>query len=150
MQTFKEKLKEDLKVAFKSSNNSKKELIKMILSEVALEEGRGAAGFQLNDEGVMSILKKFKKNLEINKSGYEAQNKEIPQSLFIEMEILDEYLPKVMAKEEIEVIIDALVVETGAASMKDMGKLMGAFNAKYAGKADNKIVSQVVKEKLNG
>lgn len=89
MQTLKEKLKEDLKVAFKTSDNSKKELIRIILSEIALEEGRGAAGFSLNDEGVMSVIKKMKKNAETIVEECKKSGREIDQKVLKEIEILD-------------------------------------------------------------
>jgi uncharacterized protein YqeY len=150
MQTLKEKLKEDLKVAMKTGNALKKDLIKVVLGEIALEEGRGKAGFFLNDEGVMSILKKFKNNQEVIKEEYEKLQKEVPADTLKEIEILSSYLPQQMSKEEIEVEVSTIISEVGATSMKEMGKVMGAFNAKHAGKADNKIVSETVKNKLNG
>lgn len=148
MQTLKEKLKEDLKVALKNGNSLKKDLIRMILSEVSLEEGRGAVGFLLNDEGVLSVIKKLKKSQEINKEGYEKLQKELPENLIKEIEILNSYLPQQMEEEEIKRIVSELISEVGAESMKDVGKVMSAFNSKYAGKADNKIVSTAVKDCL--
>lgn len=150
MQTLKEKLKEDLKIALKTSNVAKKELIKVVLSEISLEEGRGSVGFFLNDEGVMAILKKFKKNQELIKEEYEKLGQPVPEAVTKEIKILESYLPSQMNEEEIGNIVTDLISETGATSMKEMGKVMSAFNAKYAGKADNKIVSQAIKNKLNG
>lgn len=150
MQTLKEKLKEDLKIALKTSNVAKKELIKIVLSEIALEESRGSVGFFLNDEGVMAVLKKFKKNQELIKEGYEKIGQPIPEAVTREIKIIDSYLPSLMSEEEIDKIVVDLISETGATSMKEMGKVMSAFNAKYAGQADNKIVSQTIKNKLNG
>lgn len=148
MQTLKEKLKEDLKVAFKTSNNSKKELIRMILSEIALEEGRGAAGFSLNDEGVMAVLKKFKKNQEVNKEGYEKIGKEVPENLIKEMEVLNEYLPKQFSEDQIKMLVADIIEQLGASSVKDIGKVMSKFNSEFPGQADGKIVSQIVKDRL--
>lgn len=148
MQTLKEKLKEDLKVAIKSSDNLKKELIKVILGEITLEESRGASRFTLNDEGVMAILKKARKNQDITKEGYAARNEELPIFVLKEIEILDSYLPELMSEDQIKMIISQIIEDTGASSMKDMGKVMAEFNSQYAGKADNKFVSQYIKEKL--
>ena len=148
MQTLKEKLKEDLKVAFKTSDNSKKELIRIILSEVALEEGRGAAGFLLNDEGVMAVIKKMKKNSETIVEGCKESGREIDPSILKEIEIIDTYLPKQLSKDQIEMLIADIMKELETDSIKDMGKIMSKFNSQFAGQADGKIVSQIVKDKL--
>ncbi len=149
-QTLKEKLKEDLKVALKTGNSIKKNIIKVILSEVALEEGRGSASFFLNDEGVLSVIKKCKKSQETIKEGYEKLKKEIPEEVLKEIKILDSYIPQQMSEDIIQEQINAMIEETGCDTMKDMGMLMTMFNKKFAGKADNRIVSQILREKLNG
>lgn len=150
MQTLKEKLKEDLKVALKSGNSLKKELIKVVLGEIAIEEGRGKAGFLLNDEGVMAVIKKEKNSQEIIKAEYEKIQKEVPADVLMEIEILNSYLPQQMTKEEIEAQVVETIKEIGSTSMKDMGQVMKSFNSKYSGKADGKTVSEIVKSKLNG
>jgi len=149
MQTLKEKLKEDLKKALMSRDIVKRSLIQVILGEVALEDGRGAVGFHLNDDGILAVLKKLKKNHEVTKTECEAAGREVPEDILKEIEILNTYLPAQMSKEDVEKIVDSLILEIGATSMKEMGSVMGAFNSKYAGQADGKIVSQIVKEKLN-
>ena len=67
-----------------------------------------------------------------------------------EIEIIEAYLPKQLSEEEVTEEIRAIVAEVGASSMKDMGKVMGAATKKWAGKADGKLISQVVKAILNG
>lgn len=148
MQKLKEKLKEDLKVAIKSSNNVKKEIIKLVLSEVALEEKRGAAGFLLNDEGVMAVIKKLKKSCEITKEGYEKQEQEVPSQILDEIAALDSYLPQKMSEEQVVEKVEFIINELNATSMKDMGKVMFKFNSDYCNQADGKIVSQIVRAKL--
>ena len=146
--TLKEKLKEDLKIAIKTSDFLKKNLIKVIMSEISLEEGRGKIGFLLNNEGVTSIIKKIKKNQETLKSGYEELRKEIPESVTKEIDILNSYLPKQMLKEDVEKIVLSIISEIGISSGKDIGKVISKFNEDYAGMADNKIVSKIVKDTL--
>lgn len=148
MQTLKEKLKEDLKVSIKSSDISKKELVKVILSEISLEEKRGAAGFSLNDEGVTAVIKKMKKNAETIKEECKKVGKEIDPSVLKEIEILDSYLPKQLSEDQIKMLVADIMEELGTNSIKDMGKIMSKFNSQFAGQADGKIVSQIVKEKL--
>jgi len=148
MQTLKEKLKEDLKVSIKSSDISKKELVKVILSEISLEEKRGAAGFSLNDEGVTAVIKKMKKNAETIKEECKKVGKEIDPSVLKEIEILDSYLPKQLSEDQIKMLVADIMEELGTNSIKDMGKIMSKFNSQFAGQADGKIVSQIVKERL--
>jgi hypothetical protein len=149
-QTLKDRLKDDLKIAIKTNNGIKKNLLKVVLSEVALEEGRGKADFYLNDEGITAILKKIKKNQEIIKEECEMCKREIPENVCKEIEILDTYLPQQMSEDQMKMLISDIIEELGASSMKDMGKVMAKFNSEFSGKADNKIVSQIVKNKLNG
>lgn len=148
MQTLKEKLKEDLKVSIKSSDISKKELVKVILSEISLEEKRGAAGFSLNDEGVTAVIKKMKKNAETIKEECKKVGKEIDPSVLKEIEILDSYLPKQLTEDQIKMLVADIMEELKANAMKDMGRIMSKFNSQFAGQADGKIVSQIVRERL--
>ena len=150
MQTLKEKLKEDLKVSWKSGESVKKDLIRVILGEISLEEKSRTTAFLLDDEGVTSILKKAKKNHELTKEGYEKEKREVPDVLFREMEIIDSYLPKQLSEEQIKVLLVDIVEEFGECSIKDMGKIMAKFNAEFPGQADGKIVAKIVKEKLSG
>ena len=150
MSTLKEKLKEDLKASIKSSNGLRRELIKVILGEIAIEEGRGRAGFFLNDEGVLAILKKAKKNQELVKEGYEISNREVPEDTIKEIEIIESYLPTQMSEDQIRMLVSDIIEEFGECSIKDMGRIMAKFNSEFPGKANGKTVSQIVKEKLNG
>jgi len=63
--------------------------------------------------------------------------------------IIEKYLPEQMSEEEIESIIQQIIEETGAATMKDMGRVMGMAAKQLAGKADNKLISGIVKQKLS-
>lgn len=148
MISIKEKLKEDLKVSIKSGNSLKKNLIKVILTEISIEEKRGKIGYFLNDDGVISCIKKMKKSLETIKNAMESSGKPIEKYVLEEIEILDSYLPKQMATEEIEKIISEIMRSIQNPSIKDMGKIISEFNSKYPSKADGKILSQIVKNIL--
>ena len=145
MENIKEKLKEDLKIAIKQGNSLKKDVVRMILSESAYEEGKGRI---LDNDGVIAIIKRMKKNQ--NEMLESSKTLNISTEIIeAEIAILDSYLPKQMDLEEIKVKVGELIIETAATSMRDMGKIMSSFNAKYTGLADNKIVSEVIKSKLN-
>lgn len=95
---------------------------------------------------VASQVKKRKSALpEFEKSG----RQDLIDELIAEIDILMAYLPKQLSEDEITDIVKKTVDELGAQSMKDMGKVMGALSSQLAGKADNKLVSQIVRNVLN-
>ena len=91
------------------------------------------------NEAVLDVIKKLVKNL----STYETEQGKK------EIEILKEFMPEQMSDEELDTIISDLIVSTGASSPREMGKVMGAFTKQYNGKADNGVVSQIIKQKLS-
>jgi uncharacterized protein YqeY len=134
MITLKEKINQDFMLAFKSKEMKKKNFLGVIKGEIQNAEGRGV---ESNDENVMSILKKVEKSLkESIKSGdVEAE---------FQLNILNEYLPKLMSSEEVKKEVE-LIVQEGA---KNIGMVMGAFNKKFQGKADNSEVRKFAEEIL--
>ena len=129
---LKEKLLQDFKEAMKEKNELKKNTIMMVRAAIL--------------EILAKEIKKRKDSLEdIEKSGREDLIKQVND----EMAIIKAYLPKELSLEELEKIIEEVIAETGATSMKDMGKVMQAAKAKTAGRADNKVINEIVKEKLS-
>ena len=145
---LKEKLLQDFKEAMKEKNELKKNTILMVRAAILQIEKDTQK--ELNDDAILEILakeiKKRKDSLEdIEKSGREDLIKQVND----EMAIIKAYLPKELSLEELEKIIEEVIAETGATSMKDMGKVMQAAKAKTAGRADNKVINEIVKEKLS-
>ena len=145
---LKEKLLQDFKEAMKEKNELKKNTIMMVRAAILKIEKDTQK--ELNDDAILEILakeiKKRKDSLEdIEKSGREDLIKQVND----EMAIIKAYLPKELSLEELEKIIEEVIAETGATSMKDMGKVMQAAKAKTAGRADNKVINEIVKEKLS-
>ena len=145
---LKEKLLEDLKNSMKEKNVIRKNVIQMVRAAILQIEKDTQK--ELNDDAILEILakeiKKRKDSLEdIEKSGREDLIKQVND----EMAIIKAYLPKELSLEELEKIIEEVIAETGATSMKDMGKVMQAAKAKTAGRADNKVINEIVKEKLS-
>lgn len=135
MSTIKEKLDAEIKSAMLSKDTVKKELLKVVKSEISREEG-GLKTY--GDKEIIGLMRKMVKNLETIQSD---QSK-------AEIAILSEYIPSQMSEEQVKEIVGTLITETGATSAKEMGKIMGAFKAKYDGQADNNLVSKVTKELL--
>ena len=135
MSTIKEKIDAEIKSAMISKNTVKKELLKVVKSEISREE----AGLKVyDDKDVIALIRKMVKNLEtINSEQSKA-----------EIAILSEYVPSQMSEEQVKSIVETLITETGATSAKEMGKVMGAFKSRYDGQADNGLVSKITKELL--
>lgn len=129
--TLQEKLQSELTSLAKEKNNSKKELLKVVLAEISREKSK-----IVSDEVVLRILKKMKFNA--NGCG----NLE-------EVSILDVYIPQIMCETKLRTIIENIITENEFSGMKDMGKVMGAIrNSEFANSIDSKIASGIVKELL--
>lgn len=140
--TLKEKINADYMSAFKAKNTIAKNLLSVIKGEIqTIEKNSGVEN--MSDEEVVKILKKTVKSLkETNASFPSAQTAE-------ELFIAESYLPRQMSEDEIRVAVDEIISSMGASlTVKEMGKVMGQFNTKYAGLADGKLVSQAVKDAL--
>ena len=103
----------------------------------------------LNDDEICGIVaKEVKKRKEAVAEYENAGRQDIADNLKREIEILSKYLPEQLSEEEIAKMVDEAIAESGAASPRDMGKVMGLLRPKTQGKADGKVVSDIVKEKL--
>lgn len=141
METLKAKISKDYVDAFKSGQKVKKNLLGVVKAEITTKE-KNSNVENLDDKEVNDILKSISKKLKETLSMVsDAQSQE-------ELEVIEAYLPKQMSENEIRVAVEQIVVEIDAKS-GDMGKVMGGFNSKYSGKADNKLVSTIVKDVLS-
>ena len=140
--TLKEKINADYMTAFKAKNTVAKNLLSVVKCEIQTTE-KNTGVENMSDEDVMKILKKTVKSLkETNASFPSAQTAE-------ELFIAEAYLPKQMSEQEVKVAVDEIITSMGTGlTVKEMGKVMGQFNSKYAGLADGKLVSQAVKDAL--
>ena len=128
---LKEKISEDFMVAFKAKNMNKKNFLGVIKGEIQNAELRGISP---TDENVLNILRKMEKSL---------MQTNTPESL-AELEYVKPYLPVMMGKERIKEII----LNYQSNGLTNVGQMMGEFNKNFKGLADNKLVSEVIKEVL--
>ena len=145
---LKEQLLQDFKEAMKEKNELKKNTIMMIRAAILQIEKDTQK--EVSENEILEILskeiKKRKDTLEdITKSGREDLISQVNE----EMSIIKAYLPEELTEEELNKIIDEIISEIGATSMKDMGKVMVAAKNKTAGRADNKKINEIVKQKLS-
>ena len=145
---LKEQLLQDFKEAMKEKNELKKNTIMMIRSAILQVEKDTQKEMGENEiiEIISKEMKKRKETLaDIEKSGRE----DLIEKVNEEMAIIKVYLPAELSNEELEKIITDTIAEIGATTMKDMGKVMQAVKLKVAGRADNRLVNEIVKTKLS-
>lgn len=144
---MKEELLQDLKEAMKNKDTLRKDTITMLRAAILQVEKDSQK--VLNDDEICAIVaKEVKKRKESVKEYEVAGREDIADNLKKEIEILSKYLPEQLTEDEIRKMVEDAIVESGAASPRDMGKVMSILRPKTAGKADGKLVSDIVKEKL--
>jgi uncharacterized protein len=112
-------------------------------------EARGAGKEPLSDEEILALLQKMVKQRQESITMYEQGGRaELAQQERDEVTVISSYLPQQMDEAETKAAIEAAIAETGAASMKDMGKVVGSLRAKYAGRMDFAKASGLVKDLL--
>jgi len=147
----KQKLQEELKQSMLAKDELRTSVIRLLLSAINyFEIQKGGAGYSATDEDVLSVIqqqvKQRKDSIEQFKN---AGRQELADKERKELEILQKYLPEQMSEEEVKSIIQETINELGASTIQDMGKVMGALNAKLKGKVDMGIVSSLVKFSLS-
>lgn len=145
--TLKERLLDDMKAAMKDKDLNKKNAVQMVRSAVLQVEKDTKV--TLEDDGIIDIIAKEVKKRRDSLSEYEsAGRQDIIDSLKAEIDILLQYLPEQLSEAELEEIVKQAVTETGAASVRDIGKVMQAVMPKVKGRADGKAINQIVKKLL--
>lgn len=134
--SLKDRLRTELKMAIKSSNVEARELIRVVLGEIARDEDKMR---QLDDDGVRGIIIKMQKDLK--EIGTELTERNIIA--------LNAYLPKRMSDDEVKIAVDKIITDNNYSSMKDMGTAVKKFKEIYPNLADGKVVSDIVKEILS-
>ncbi len=145
---MKEELLNDLKEAMKNKDTIKKDTITCLRAAI-LQVEKDTQKTLTEEEMSAIVAKEVKKRKESIEDYVKGGREDIVENLNKEIEILSKYLPEQLTKEEIEALVLEAISNTGAASPKEMGKVMQYLRPKTAGKADGKMVSDIVKEKLN-
>ncbi|MDE0744679.1 MAG: GatB/YqeY domain-containing protein [SAR202 cluster bacterium] len=144
---LRETLDSDLKDAMRNKEALKRTVLRTMLSEIRNAEIDSQT--TLDDEGIISVLTKQMQQRKDSVEAYLAANRQdLVDKETEEINIISVYLPEQLPPEEIEAIITAAILETGASSLSDMGKVMGFVMPQVKGRADGKIVNTIVTEKL--
>ncbi|AQM58655.1 aspartyl-tRNA amidotransferase [Clostridium baratii] len=147
MPTIKERLQEDWKTALKAKDKFKANVLSTAKSSILLCEKNGE---NVDDARVIEILaKEVKQRREAVLEFEKGNRQDLVDEANAEIAILLDYLPQQLSEEEILEIVKESAITVGASSIKDMGKVMALVRPKTVGKADGKLVSQLVKNYLN-
>ena len=142
--SLKERLFEDLKTAMKEKDTIRKDTVQLVRSGILQIEKDQK--IELDDEGVIEVVSKQLKSRRDSLPDFEKSGRQdLIEKLNKEIEVLLGYLPEQLSEQEIQTIVAEAVAETGASTMKDMGKVMAIVAPKVKGRADNKVVGDFVK-----
>ena len=145
---MKEKLMEDLKTAMKNKDIVKKNTIQMI--RAAILQTEKDKQIELDDNSILEIInKQVKQKNDALEQFKKANRQDLVEQTKLEINILKEYLPKQLSKEEVEQIVIDLSRTLGISDMKGMGTLIKSAKAKIGAGSDGKTISEVVKKVLN-
>jgi uncharacterized protein YqeY len=149
--TLEEKINADIKAAMLAREQDKLEAIRAVKAAILLEKSKESGTGSMDEAAELRILQKLvkqrKESAEVYSSG---KREDLATKELFEASIIEKYLPQQMSADEAEAKIREIIAATGATSMKDMGRIMGAASREFAGKADNKTVSEIVKRLLGG
>ena len=142
-----DKINADIKSAMLAKEKEKLEALRSVKSALLLAQ---SSGEQVTEDTEIKLLQKLVKQRREAADIYKSQNREdLAMPEIFQADIIQKYLPAQMGEEEIKTIIKNIIAQTNASSVKDMGKVMGLASKELAGKADNKAVSDIVKQLLS-
>jgi len=147
--TLKERITEDMKTAMRAGEKERLGTIRLVLA--AIKQREVDERIALDDTQVLAALEKMIKQRKESITHFESGGRaDLVAKEKAELTVLQAYLPEQMSDAEIDALIAEAVAASGATSIKDMGKVMGAVKAKAQGRADMAEVSARIKQKLNG
>jgi len=148
--SLKQQLISDLTASMKAQDAPRTSTLRMVKAAVMNREIE--KGGELEDEEMMKLLRSLVKQRRDSVEQYQKGGRqELADKEKTEIEVIETYLPQAAPRDEIEAAVAAAIAETGASSMKDMGRVMKAVQSALAGKnADGRAVSEIVKAKLDG
>jgi len=150
---LREKFNEALKEAMRAKDQRRVGTLRLINSALKDKdiEARGLGKGPLSDEEILALLQKMIKQRNDSIEAYEkAGRADLVAQEQEEKQIIEAYLPQQMGLDEVKAAVQAAIASTGAASVKDMGKVMGELKAKFAGRMDFSKANGVVKDLLSG
>jgi uncharacterized protein YqeY len=144
------KINDDIKAAMLARDARKLEALRAVKAALLLEKTKEAGSGEVGEAEELKILQKLVKQRRESAEIYtSAKRTDLAEKELYDASIIETYLPKQISEEEVTLILKKLIADTGAASIKDMGKVMGLATKELAGKADNKMISTIIKTLLS-
>lgn len=145
-----DKINNDIKEAMKAKDQAALRSLRAIKSAILLAQTEKGGAKELDETQEIQLLQKLVKSRRDSLDIFQQQGRDdLAAKEEEEIAVIERFLPKQMSDEEVEQVISDIIAQTGADSMKDMGKVMGMASKQLAGKADNKKISELVKAKLS-
>jgi len=144
-----DKINQDIKAAMIAKDADKLRGLRAVKAAILLAKTEKGHSSELTEDAEIKVLQKLVKQRKESAEIYQTQNRPDLYDIEIaEQKVIEAYLPQQLSRAEVEATIAAIIAQTGASSIKDMGKVMAQANAQLAGKADGRTISEVVKESL--
>lgn len=146
--TLEEQINNDIKTAMKSGDKTQLESLRAVKAAILLEKTSGAA-HEMTEESGIKLLQKLVKQRKESADIFARQSRpELAEKELAEAAVIEKYLPAQMSEAEIEAELKQIITTVGATSAKEMGKVMGVASKQLAGKADGKLIADIVKQLL--
>ncbi len=143
------KINEDIKTAMLAREKDKLDALRAVKSAVLMAKTEKAGG-AIDEETEIKMLQKMVKQRKEAAEIYLAQSRQdMADAELFQASVIEAYLPAQLSAAEIELVLKEIIAETGATSAKEMGKVMGLASQRLSGKADGKLIAQLVKEMLS-
>ena len=145
-----EKINDEIKRAMLAKDKQKLEALRAIKAALLIAKtGKDMSSGEIPETVELQLLQRLVKQRKESAGIYQEQNRpDLAEEELFQAVIIEAFLPQQMAEDEIRAAVKKIIDDTGAQSIKDMGKVMGAASKQLAGKADNRSVSEIVKEML--
>jgi len=148
--SLEQKIMTELKTAMLAKDEKTLRSLRAVKAAILLAKTSEGGGGELKEEDEIKLLQKLVKQRKDSLEIFTQQNRaDLAQKEKEEIDVIEKFLPKQMSPDELKAELKLIIAEVGASSPADMGKIMGAATKKFAGKADGKTISALVKELLS-
>lgn len=144
-----ERIDQEIKTAMLAKDNMRLRGLRAIKAAILLVKTEKGPSESLTEETEIRVLQKLAKQRRESADIYQQQNRDdLYQIEMEELSVIESFLPRQLSEDEVAQVIKQIITDTGATTMKDMGRVMAAANQELAGKADGKTISAIVKKML--
>ena len=141
------RIQEELETAMRERDATRRDTLRLILAN--LRSAEKELRRELNDQEELQVLQRErKKRIEAADAFREAGNEERAEAEEDELDVIEEFMPEPLSEDDLEEIVDDVIAEVGATSIRDLGRVMADAMPRVSGRADGSVVSQLVREKL--